>query len=412
MSQQFLGSGRRGQIIRPVPSPTEDSSPETVDTPRELARIKVKKPKTVRIKYDIPEDVKAPTKGIPKWKFWWNVWRNKQDPDRSGYVLVPAPNKKEQAQREEDAYANLIEDSKVELVGLSQTRQRAIVVFVNTKGNGAKTTSTIWTATGLCVETGSEVTVFDGNYASGTVAQRLGLEGELTASERIIADNMDEIGATHGSFNEQVRPNTDRVRVVGAKSLMDGPRKLLGKEYEEVIQLSHDNCDYLYVDTPNDITSEQCLALLKKADLIVFTANVGEQDSLRQLGTSMNTLRHYKAGTETKLADTVNDSVVLINNLPPGAKPRDYERYQHEVDMQNEVVRAFPGHTGPFVGIRHDRAIADARPVHWTEIQRETAQDIRQVNIAILKQLPLKEKHGYKRHTRYQSQASSDLTER
>jgi hypothetical protein len=82
---------------------------------------------------------------------------------------------------------------------------------------------------------------------------------------------------------------------------------------------------------------------------------------------------------------------VLINNLPPGASANDYRKYQHEVDIHNDVVKEFHGHTGPFVGTRHDRAIAEARPVIWTDLRRETAQDIREVNTAILKQLPEKQ---------------------
>lgn len=339
----------------------------------------------VETKLPVPPDVEPPTMGWPAFQYRRNVKKQKTDPKRPGYLLVPAPNKKEQALRDERDYIALLDRSRDKEVSLTKERTRAKVAFIGPKGNSAKTTSTIWTATGLCVETGVEVTVFDGNFASGRAAQRLRLEGELTSNERQVIDNFDRLSKTHGDFNEYVRGNTDRVRVVGARPTIEGGRKLSADQYAKVAQLSFENCDYLYIDTTNDITSDQCLALLKLADLIVFVANVGEQDSLRLLGTSMQSLRGFG------LVDKVNKSVVLINNLPPGRKPSDYLDYQHEVNMENEVIQHYPGHTGPWVGIRHDRAIADAKPVIWSDLQRETAQDIRMVNITILQQLPTKQ---------------------
>lgn len=329
---------------------------------------------------EIPPDVKPPTMGRPEVQFRRNVRKQIEDPARPGYVLVPKPNDQELAIRRERDYVAEIEQAKKDLLNLTNQRSRAIVVFVNSKGNGATTTSTIWTGHGLCIEAGKEVTLLDGNFASGTVARRVRLQG-LTVTERELADNLKAVTENHGTFNEYVRSNIYRVRVIGAKSTMEGRRKLTAAEYQAVALAGFNNCDYLYVDSPNEISGDQCLALLELAHLIVFTANVGEQDSLNQLGTSMQTLRNHG------LADKVNKSVVLINNLPPGAKPSDYLKFQHEVDDYGDVIHEFPGHRGPWVGIRHDRAMSDARPVSWEELQRETAQDIRLFNITVLKQL-------------------------
>jgi MinD-like ATPase involved in chromosome partitioning or flagellar assembly len=202
------------------------------------------------------------------------------------------------------------------------------------------------------------------------------------------------------------------VRAIGAKQTMDGGRKLTDAEYARVAQAGFDNCDFMYVDTPNEISGDQCLALLHMAHLIVFTANIGEQESLRQLGSSMQTLRNFG------LADKVNNSIVLINNLPDGSQPTDYLMYQHEIQEIEEVdtvVGEYPGHNGPWIGIQHDSAMADGRSVVWEKIKRETAQDIRRFNITVLQQLaekaPLRE---LKRsvHPQYQPHSTSDLTER
>jgi MinD-like ATPase involved in chromosome partitioning or flagellar assembly len=385
MSQQpQRSSGAPGRYISAPNTPSETEQP-----PRELEAM-MQPPPVPEIKEPllIPPDVEPPTMGWPKIKFNRNVKKQKEDPDRPGYVLVPSPSAKELAFRTERDYLALIERSKQHLIELKNERKRAIVIFVNSKGNGATTTSTIWTITGLTIETGCEGWAFDGNFSSGTVAQRLGLEG-ATISEREFADNLKSLNESHGSLIEYVQSNTDRVRVVGAKETIEGGRKLTPKEYADVATEAFRNCEYLYVDTPNEISGDQCLALLGLADLIVFTANIGEQDSLRQLGTSMETLRNFEVNGMS-LRDKVNDSVVLFNNLPPGAHIQDYLKYLHKVNMANEVRQKFPGHVGPYVSIRHDRAMADAQPVNFAALQRETAQDIREFNITVLEQLPNK----------------------
>lgn len=392
MSQgQGFGPPTKGFVVA-QPSHTDDSTSTKQPGSRKASRddasassaSEAPDSQPVR-KLEIPPDVEPPTQGWPATVYRRNLAKQKEDPARPGYILVPTPNDKEQAFRTERDYVALLEQSKHNLVGLTKVRQRAIVVFINSKGNGATTTSVVWTSTGLCVETGTEVTVFDANWASGTASQRLRLSRAETVSERLLVDNLGVLSVNHGTFNEYVRSNTDRVRVVAAKSVMQGGGKLSDAEYVQVATLAFDNCDYLYVDTPNDIASEQLLALADIAHVLVFTANVGEQDSLRQLGTSMQALRNHG------LEDKVNRSVVLISNLRPGESPNDFRKYQNEVDIENNVVSEFPGHEGPWVGVRHDRAMAEARQVVWADLNRETAQDIRLVNTAIQKRLPDKQ---------------------
>lgn len=386
MSQQpQRSSGAPGRYLSATNTPSEPTPSEN----KELAMpAHAAVPEAAKPQLALPPDVEPPTMGWPKLKFLWNVRRKKEDPNRPGYILVPTPNAKEIAFREERDYVAYIEDSKSYLLTLKNERKRAIVIFVNSKGNGATTTSTIWTITGLTIETGCEGWAFDGNFSSGTVAQRLGLEG-ATISEREFADNLKSLNESHGALIEYVQSNTDRVRVVGAKETIEGGRKLTPKEYADVATEAFRNCEYLYVDTPNEISGDQCLALLGLADLIVFTANIGEQDSLRQLGTSMETLRNFEVNG-TSLRDKVNKSVVLFNNMPPDTNVEDYLKYLNKVNMANEVTQHFPGHVGPYVTIRHDRAMADARPVNFAALQRETAQDIRMFNITVLEQLPKK----------------------
>jgi MinD-like ATPase involved in chromosome partitioning or flagellar assembly len=309
-----------------------------------------------------------------------NVRKNKEDPNNPGFLLVPRPNDQELEIRREQAYVQLIERSREEQLRLTHDRKRSRIVFVNPVGKGGKTTSTIWAATGLRIETSCEITVLDGNYAAGAAAERLFMDGR-TATERALIDNYGKF-ETHGDFNEAVRQNADGVRVIEARTILEGGRKLNGDQYRKLVQLAHDNCDFLYVDTPNDITGDQGLALVDEADLIVFSTNVGEQDSLRKLGISMESLRNFG------FRDKVNRAVVLVNNLAPGDEALNYEKYQHEIDVNNGVVRHLSGFTGPFVGVHHDAAIFKAKPVRYPELKRETAQNWRQVNIAILTQLP------------------------
>ena len=342
------------------------------------------KGKADRTKLPLPPDVEPPTQGWPKFKMGINEWRQKEDPQRPGYMLVPPPNKAERAQRDERDYVETIRSSIVTECDMAKQVGSGMVLFINPKGNGSKTTQSIWTASGLCVETGAEVTVFDANYAAGTVAQRLGFDHGETLTERQLIDNYDVLSTTHRKLNEYLKNNRDRVRVLAASPIIKGGRKLSGDENAKSAQLLRDNCDFLYVDTPNDITGDQCLALIGMATVLVFVVNIGEQDSLRKLSEGMETLREHG------FVDKVNHSVVSFSNLPPGAQAADYRKYLNEVNVHNQVVREIPGHVGPLVGIRHDRAIADAQPVVFSALQRETAQDIRLANTAIMSRMPRK----------------------
>lgn len=389
--QQPQSSGRPGVYLHPPESQKEVDPQATAesDSPQR-ARLGVQgRPgKPMKKQLQVPPDVEPPTMGWPKMKFDKNVRKNVEDPNRPGYYLVPSPNSQELADRAERDLVALIAESKQRQVDLKNERKRSVIVFVNSKGNGATTTSTIWSITGLTIETGCDGWAFDGNSASGTVAQRLGLEG-TTISERDLADNLKLLSEDKGALIEYVRSNTDRVRAVAAKDTTEGGRELTAKEYADVAKTCLANAEFMYVDTPNKINSEQCLALLGLADLIVFTANIGEQDSLRKLGTSMETLRNYEANG-VSLRNKVNRSVVLFNNMPPGARVEDYLKYRNKVNMANDPIQEFPGHVGPCVSIRHDRAMADARQVDYGALQRETAQEIREFNITVLEQLPMK----------------------
>jgi MinD-like ATPase involved in chromosome partitioning or flagellar assembly len=346
--------------------------------------------------------------GRPARVFARNVKTRKEDPDRPGYVLVPEPNAQELAARQEEAFQDLIGRSKAELLELTQLRQRSKIAFVNPVGKGGKSTSTIWAATSLRLETNCGITVVDGNFAAGVCAERLFMDGGRTITERAIIDNYGTF-KDHGDFLDVVRHNADGVYVIEARSLLEGGRKLNADQYHRLVQFAHVNSSFVYVDTMNDITGDQGQALVDEADVIVFATNVAEQDSLRKLGLSMESLRNYG------FRDKVNNAVVLVNNLPPGDEAINYEMYQHEIDVNDRIVRHVSGFNGQFVGVHHDLAIFKAKPVRYSDLLRETAQDWRQVNIAILKQLPLKKQLKESKrsvHPAFQPQVSSDLTER
>lgn len=371
--------------VQEVSARSEKNVARRVASGTELAQTSGEVAKLDPVELTIPPDVEPPTMGWPKIRMDIIRSRKTPDPKRPGYLRVPAPNAKEQAFRKERDYVSTIESSIQTQCDVANEVGSGMVLFINPKGNGSKTTQAIWAASSMCIETGTEVTVFDANYAAGTAAQRLGFDRGDTLTERELIDNFTELSVNHRTLNEHLKNNRDRVRVLAAAAMIEGGRKLTGEEYRRAAQLVRDNCDFLYVDTPNDITSEQCLALIKIADVLVFVVNVGEQDSLRKLWEGMETLRSFG------FADKVDHSVVSVSNMPPGAETADYRMYLNEVNVHNKVVREIAGHVGPLVGIRHDRAIADAQPVNFSALQRETAQDIRLVNTAIWSRLPAKQ---------------------
>jgi hypothetical protein len=214
----------------------------------------------------------------------------------------------------------------------------------------------------------------DANPVSGTSAIRLGVgEGETITSQGLYAKAKDFEGDLI-ELMSSATPSKYGVRTISAEPVGVGGARLSGEEFSQVIVAVSKFCEYLCVDTANDITSDMSLSVIESADVLVFTANVAVQDSLEKLRTSMETLRQH--GFNRK----VDDSVVVISNLPQGKDPEQYHRY---------VIGTEDNPTnfgGKIVSIPHDPYIAMDDVVKLEQLQPQTLQAYRLAIIAILEQ--------------------------
>jgi hypothetical protein len=107
------------------------------------------------------------------------------------------------------------------------------------------------------------------------------------------------------------------------------------------------------------------------------------KDSLRQLAISEETLREWG------FQDKVDNSVVVISNIPHGKDLDDYRRYINLHDYKDNLVREIP-FKGQTLGVPHDPYIALDREVNLEELEWHTAQAYLAIAIAIFEQVRLK----------------------
>ena len=290
---------------------------------------------------------------------------------------------REEAQRKETVRTGSIEY----LRELTDMVPNLNFAFWNTKGASATTTTTV-IATAVLAEYSRTTTVLiDGNPAAGTCAARYGLNyGDTVTTQQLAQDIRDDEELAHRDFKSQInkaRPSKNGVRVVSADSIIDEHRRLNGKSASRVLELMGHNSEYLAVDTGNDIGDVVARAIANFADVFVFTANVGVPDSLRKLSTSMETLRNL--GFE----DKVNNSVVVISNLPAGKELEDYRMFLNEVSFEDKVTRSLDHKfDGQFLGVPHDEYVALDRIVDLEKLSWETLQAYITVVSSILQQSP------------------------
>ena len=266
---------------------------------------------------------------------------------------------------------------------LNEQVPTATFVSANSKGAGATTTTLVWTASEAGEITHAVVNVFDGNPASGTSAARLGKDIGETITVQQLHEAKADLSQNLKTFLSRARPSAFNVRCISANSIIKrgGNNRLTPEEYADILRISQANCEYMFVDSPNDITEPVSLEVFNVGDVFIFTANVGVQDSLRQLGTSMETLRNY--GFE----DQVNHSVVVISNVPSGVDVNVYKKYLNHVNMKDEVIERYEEKfEGPFLAVPHDPEIAKDSVVDLWALQWETSQAYREVFIAALEQ--------------------------
>jgi len=254
------------------------------------------------------------------------------------------------------------------------------VCFVNVKGAAATTTTTVHTASVVGDQTRSTLVVSDFNPASGTAAMRLGRDYDQTITLRKLLKELDNLDSFK-KFINLVRPTPYSVRVISADSIVDQSQHLSGKNASKLLEAINTNCEYHFIDTANDITNPVILEVVGTSDVIVFTANVAVHDSLRQLAISMGTLRKHG------YADKVDNSVVVISNLPKGKPLADYRYFLNQVNIRDVITREIP-FNGQFLGVPHDPVIALDREVDLEKLHWSTYQAMLELGIAIFEQAP------------------------
>lgn len=273
------------------------------------------------------------------------------------------------------------------LRGLTDQVPSLSFAFWNTKGASATTTTTVLTTAILAEYTRTMTVLVDGNPAAGTCAARLGLDyGDTVTTQQLAQDIQEDEQLAHRDFKSQInraRPSTNGVRVVSADSIIDEHRRLSGKGMSRVLELMGHNSEFLGIDTGNDIGDVVARAIAQSVDVFIFTANVGVPDSLRKLSTSMETLRNLG------FSEKVNNSVVVISNLPPGSDLNDYRMYLNAVSFEDKVTRQLDHKfDGQFLGVPRDSYVALDRIVDLDMLSWDTHQAYITVASAILEQSP------------------------
>jgi cellulose biosynthesis protein BcsQ len=385
--------GRPSSPMPPQPPPTPPTHFSSLATSEEKQATEGRNT-TPRV---VPEDAPAATSPLSRFRRWlWTTgWGSDTLPRVSVKERVADEQKKARAaesarRREEEAHRLAIEQGAVHRQReLTDKTKKGVVAFINTKGAAATTVSTVNCACTLGWDTQTITLVFDDNPAEGTSAARLGKDYEETITVQELDSRLEELEAAFDKFIVEARPNRYFVRSISANSTVEGDNPLLQAErLEKIITVARKYCEYLLIDTPNVITDDATLRMFRMCDVLVFTANVAEHDSLRRLATSMESLRRKG------LRDKVDQAVVIISNLPEGADLQGYRKFLNRVNLSDEIVEYYDFH-GPFVGIYHDDEIALNRVVELEAWQRNTRQAYREANIAWLEQLLLaQERHA------------------
>lgn len=287
----------------------------------------------------------------------------------------------ERARQREIADRKRIEEESIqEIIDLSDQVPRLTIAFIGVKGSAATTTTEVHVASTFANITRSVCISGDFNPASGTSVDAYGKSDGRTIDIRGFLAKLDNLD-TFNKVISELRPTRYGVRVIGANNIISTDDHLTGDEARRMLTVIGENCEYHFVDTANDITDEVTLAVVEKSDVLVFTANVGIQASLRQLSTGMETLRRH--GFE----DKVNNGVILISNMPFGHDYRDYRKYIHRVSVNNDVLQEYPFY-GPFLQVPHDPIISRDTVVDLEALAWTTAQAYRTLMIEVLKQAP------------------------
>jgi MinD-like ATPase involved in chromosome partitioning or flagellar assembly len=254
------------------------------------------------------------------------------------------------------------------------------IVMIGVKGSAGTSTTTAYTSSVHADNTRSTVVGTDFNPAQGTLAGMLGKDYNETTTLRELLSDIDGF-TSFKAFIRKIRPTRYGVRPISANDIVGVNEHLDAEAAGRILDTIRVNCEYHYVDTANDITTDVMLKAIAEADVLVFTAYVGVQRSLQLLAVGMETLRRH--GFEEKVAN----SVVVITGVEPGKSANDYRKYTDRVDMKNEVVAKYD-FKGPILGIPYDPFIKEDTEVNLEAIHPDTYQAYLDLALCILEQAP------------------------
>ncbi len=337
--------------------------------------------------------------GLPKLE-----WRMRRLIDRDKAV-PPKPSKKQRRQLDleerqlsekqaadaESQKRDQLEAESIErILQLADEVKHATCVSVNSKGNGGTTTTLVNMACVLGWLTRTLIVVVDGNPAEGTCAALLGKDHGATINVQQVSSQLEALRRNARTFIEGARPNRWNVRTVAALSTVAAENNPLLEpdKVRDLIQACQEHFEFVFVDTPNVLTSEAGLAAVRTGDVLVFPANRQTKFSLRQLGTSMQSLR------ENGLKDKVENSVVVITNLEPEDELDGYRKFMNRTKMDDSVIQTYDqDFQGVFMGVPHDDVIARDDVVDVEAWSQETRQAYYDLIIAWLEQVLKEREH-------------------
>lgn len=350
---------------------------------QQIAEPKPKMPKLANKPETAIEVKRIPKMGMPAFLYKLNKLFN---PD----AKVPNPNKKErqlwdaevEAIRLQEQAAQAVQDRKDSIAYMrdqSDAMPHATVAFLAVKGAGGTTTTMVNTTSILADITRTTVYGVDFNPASGSAGGRLGKDYDDTISVREFGKLLDEKDRgdnavlSRQTVNASLRPTRYGVRVLIADDYTLETTEQFGTKTREMLDTLVPNCDYLCIDTANDITTAPMIAVLGRADVLVFTANVGVRDSLRLLYNSMEKVRQLEKAGKLPAGKAAN-SVVVITGIPDGKTIEDYSDYVNQVNLKHEVIRAITPDEfeGKMLGVPFDDFISSDGEVDLEALQPET----------------------------------------
>ena len=352
----------------PVPAPTTDAPAATTPS-QEVVKVEPGHGKPI------------PTMGFPAWLY--SLQKMVQaDP------VPPALSKKEKGLIAEQARLALRQKTLDRLDQLSKEVPTLTVCFVNSKGKGSKTTTWAHISCYMSDILRKPLIGADFNFGSGNGAARLGRAHAETMTMNDLKDQIAAYLSAHPgektvpfhALDHLLRRNRYGVATVSSNDQTKAQNDVYGTSAAGMLNTLASLTHYLMIDTGNDITTTVMQRVFDKADIIVFTANADDVDTLLQLGTSMETVRNLG-----NYRGKVDRSIVAISNIPAGHTAEEYLKYTDRLDYSGEVIEKYH-FDGAFTGIPHDSHMKNSGIIDLSALSPSTEQAYLNLAVLILEQ--------------------------